>query len=336
MYVRVYKAEAEKVRKSLMRLGQLAKNYRILKNGNYVLIPFNGVSYKDYKIVEHEGVPFRVDIPNPWKFLRQELSSDDLQYVKRSYDIIGDIAVLTIPKEVECKEKIIARCIMAAHKNVKVVCKKSGVTSGKFRIRPVQVILGEKRVETIHTEFGCKYKVNLNKVYFNPRLAYERKRIADSVTHDEKIIVMFAGVGPFPILIAKTKPVVNIVAIEINPTAFRLLKENIFINKVKSKITPVHGDVVDEMPKLCPATRIIMPLPKDAIHYFDLAISKIGEGGVIHFYAFGPIKDPFSKIESFILSKLDSRGKTGTILGKKIVRSYSANTVQIVFDVQVD
>ena len=78
-------------------------------------------------------------------------------------------------------------------------------------------------------------KLDVKKVYFSPRLATERKRVADLVSDGEEILDMFAGVGPFPFVIAKEKSV-DITAVDINEVAIQYLNENIKINKVKEKL----------------------------------------------------------------------------------------------------
>src|SRR4030042_1857665 len=102
--------------------------------------------------------------------LRGIIPEEDLVNVKSSFVMIGDIAVLEIPDEIKKYEKEIAEKVIEMHKNIKTVVKKSGTTSGIKRIRKVSHILGEKRTETIHTENGIKLKVDLNKVFFTPRL----------------------------------------------------------------------------------------------------------------------------------------------------------------------
>ena len=63
-----------------------------------------------------------------------------------------------------------------------------------------------------------------------------------NVPKDMTIVDLFTGVGPFAILIAKTHKNVKIVAIDINPHAIKLLKRNIKVNKVGSKVFPFLGD----------------------------------------------------------------------------------------------
>lgn len=203
-----------------------------------------------------------------------------------SYEIIGDIAVLTEAVN-ESKERLVAQTLMEQHKNIKVVAKRVSPVEGIFRTRKIEIIAGEHRTETIHREHGCSYKIDLEKVYFNPRLAGERARIASQFDRstEEVVIDMFAGVGSFAIQLAKRAPQSRIIAIDINPDAIRYLEENIRLNRVKN-IEAVEGDVKESYTRFAHrADRVIMNLPKSAAEFLREALSMLKPGGgIIHFY----------------------------------------------------
>ncbi|HEX7467722.1 MAG TPA: 50S ribosomal protein L11 methyltransferase, partial [Methanobacterium sp.] len=128
--------------------------------------------------------------------------------------------------------------------------------------------------------------LDVKKVYFSPRLATERKRISDLVKNNEIVIDMFAGIGPFSISIARNHEV-KLYAIDINPAAYKYLKENIIINKLEGTIIPLLGDVIEVLNNLnIEADRIIMNLPGTAQNFLDIAIKSLKAGGVIHYYEF--------------------------------------------------
>ena len=64
------------------------------------------------------------------------------------------------------------------------------------------------------------FAVDVEKCYFSPRLSYERSRIARLVESGETVVNMFAGVGCFSIIIAKTVRQTKVFSIDVNPTAF--------------------------------------------------------------------------------------------------------------------
>src|SRR5438309_10906401 len=150
--------------------------------------------------------------------------------------------------------------IMEVHPNVRSVYAKSGEVSGAERIRPLRYIAGENRTHTIHKEYGCLFKVDLSKAFFSPRLSTEHQRVAQMVEEDERVIDMFAGVGPFSILIAKRLGDVRVEAIDANPQAIQLLRENARANKVESKVHANLGDAREVIQKELTqiASRVIM------------------------------------------------------------------------------
>src|SRR5438132_907051 len=80
-------------------------------------------------------------------------------------------------------------------------------------------------------DHGLRYHVDLAQAYFSPRLASERKRIADLVRPGEVVADPFAGVGPYSILIAKRRRPESVYAADANPTAVKLLRENVAANR---------------------------------------------------------------------------------------------------------
>lgn len=214
-----------------------------------------------------------------------------------SYDIIGDILIFEVKdKLTEKEEKEIANELLKINKNVKVIAKRIDVYKGKYRTRKIKILAGENRKETLHNENGVKIKLDVEKCYFSPRTSQERLRIANLVKKNESVLVMFSGVIPFPLTIARKSKVKEIYGIEINPLAHKYALENVRINKF-SNIFLIKGDVKKELPKLKKKfDRIIMPLPKEAKNYLKLALKYLKNKGTIHLYLFSNEND-FSKLK---------------------------------------
>ena len=92
----------------------------------------------------------------------------------------------------------------------------------------------------------------------------ERARIAALVKQGENVLVPFAGVGPFAIVIAKRVPSAEVIGIELNPDAAEYFRRNILRNGCLN-VSVLQGDVAKLLPDKCEewADRIAMPLPKD-------------------------------------------------------------------------
>ena len=226
--------------------------------------------------------------------LEKKLTKKEKQFLISSFDVIGDIAVIQIHSELKKKEKLIAQTLLNLHKNIKVVAKEIGGHEGIYRIQKVKVLAGERRKETEYKESNARMKLNVEKTYFSPRYSTERLRIAKQVKKDEEILVMFSGIAPFPLIIAKNAKPKSIVAVELNPDAHKYALENITLNKLENTIKAYKGDVRLVVPRLGKKfDRIAMPLPVRGENFLDVAIKAIKKNGIIHFYDFST-EDNFS------------------------------------------
>lgn len=295
--------DAEKTRKELIKKGiydfsQLPKKeqdyiyFPILKKVKGYAIANTKLEQKNKKTTVHD-------------FLEGKLPKKVVDSIPKAMDIIGDIAIIELPELNNKGYSIIGNAVMQAHRQVKVVCKKSGFHEGEYRTRKLEVIAGEKRKETTYLENGVRLKVNAETCYFSPRLSNERIRIAKLIKPKELVLVMFSGVGPYPLVIARNSKAKEIYAIEINPEAHKYALENVQKNKFKN-IHSYQGDVNKVLPQLKRKfDRIIMPLPKDAIDFLTLALKYCKKNGIIHLYDFEREEDIPEAVKKRIKSKFN-------------------------------
>ena len=220
-------------------------------------------------------------------FLKDKLTKKELSIVPSSFDMVGSIIIFSdFPKELKKKERVIGQAILKNFKHVRSVYKKIKKYSGTFRTPKLELIAGEDKKETEHKESNARIRLNVEKVYFSPRLSEERKRIFSRVKKGEGILVMFSGIAIYPIVISRNAKAKKIVGIEINPIAHKYAIENLKLNKA-TNVKLILGDVKKIIPKLnIKFDRIIMPLPKGAEGFLGLALDKIKKSGTIHFYSF--------------------------------------------------
>ncbi len=208
----------------------------------------------------------------------------------RAFDIVGAIAIIEVPTHASGKKA--AKKIMRQHKHIKSVYRKIGGHEGKLRIQKLKHIYGEKRTVTIHKENRVLLNLDVAKTYFSPRQATERKRIFSQIKKPEAVLVMFSGIGPFTIEIAKNTPALEVYGVELNEIAHNFAVENAKLNTVESKVKLFCGDVRKIVPKLREKfDRIIMPLPKGAEAFLGVAFATAKKGAVIHFYDFEKEED---------------------------------------------
>jgi len=105
------------------------------------------------------------------RILETILSENDLKALVGAYDVVGDIAIITIPRELEKKEQLIAAAILENNPQVKVVAKRAAHYGGEFRNRPVIIIGGEDRRGTEARESGIRLQLDVETVYFSVRSA---------------------------------------------------------------------------------------------------------------------------------------------------------------------
>lgn len=273
--------------------------------------------------------------------LREELTTfipkDKIDLVTRSFDIYGSkqkaVAVLEIAKELVEFDEHIAQAVMKFNKNVVSVLAKDSGRKGKYRIRDLRLVAGNPNTEVLHKESGCVFRLDPRTVYFSPREITERDRLSSVVRDSERIMVMFSGVGPIPIRVAKSHKRVNVIAIELNPQAHNYCVENIHLNRVGDRIKAIKGDVREVCPKLGKDfDRIIMPLPKGAHKFLDVALPLLKNKGILHMYHWASEEDLFSKAEIHISSAAEKEERKVQFVDRVKISQYSPGTWKIRLD----
>jgi tRNA (guanine37-N1)-methyltransferase len=273
--------------------------------------------------------------------LSVDIPSEELKHIYNSFDIIGDIAILKVANNNFANAKAVAKQIMAIHRSVKTVLVQTSPVHGDFRIRELKLAAGEGKTITKYMESGCVFAVDVEKCYFSPRLSHERARIAGLVKSGETVVNMFAGVGCFSIIIAKTVPQIKVFSIDINSMAFHFMEDNVKINRVYGKVTPLLGDSKEVVKAQLQgkADRVLMPLPEKALEYLSYAVSALKpSGGCIHLYDFQHAtgnEDPVNKTKQNVAQKLDGLGVSYSFVFSRVVRSTGPNWYQTVLDIRV-
>ncbi|NJE26952.1 class I SAM-dependent methyltransferase family protein [Thermococcus sp. MV5] len=326
--VKVPKKEAESVRKTLLELNLLDNRFKVKTTGDFVVFPVKE-RIEGFELVEttFEQVSKRPHSYREVVKVPQEL----LPLLPSSFDIIGEIAILELPDELTPYGKNIGKAILQVHKHITAVFAKGSKVLGKYRVRELIHLAGEQKTETIHRENGIRLKLDVGKVYFSPRLATERMRIFKKVQRGEIVFDMFAGVGPYSILLAKKAKL--IFACDINPWAIRYLEENKKLNKVKNVI-PILGDVRKVAGQI-KADRVIMNLPKFAHYFLEEAMVSVRREGIIHYYGFSHEDDLFGEHEKKIKEIAKNLGREIKILEKRKVRPYAPYQYNIAIDFAV-
>lgn len=333
-YVKVKKQLAEKVRRELLSQKLIDYRYPIQRDSEHVYFPvFRQIG--NYETVERKIAPVRRRPRSLKEALSSKIPQSLIALLPHSYDLIGSVIVVALRPELEAWAKQIGNALLQIHPNVRTVCARIGIHTGMYRTVPLKVIAGDG-TKTTYREHGALMQLDVATMYFSPRLSGDRARIAAQVKDGELIGAWFAGVGPYPLVIYRRNPRVQIHAIEINPEAYVFLEHNIRLNGASGIIHPHLGDVRDVVPKIgLKYDRILMPLPGQAGSFLDLAFEWIRKGGVIHYYSFCPRTDPFTKVRAELAQLARDFGYKIKIGYEGIVGQISPGLVRVVLDVNV-
>jgi len=292
----VRKQLGEEALRMLRARNLVDRSLLIKKRGDLLIIPLARELSKD----ELEKLGVEADLvmeefkeatrmPSLLENLRSILSDEDLRIIPRSYDVIGDICILQLPDELYDRRRIIGEAFLKSMRNIRIVLNKTEPLSGEYRVGGYEVLAGEGSTETIYQEHGCVFKLDISKVFFTPRLSAERIRVASLVKPGEVVCDLFAGIGPFSIIIAKKNPSVRVYACDINPNAYHYLVENIRLNKVENRVEAYLGDARELSEKKLRGVgdRVIMNLPMSSEMYLDAARNALKkDGGIVHLHVF--------------------------------------------------
>ena len=204
---------------------------------------------------------------------------------QRAFDFLGNIALVKFKDDFSKSDKIKFAKKLLKYPSIKTVLEKSGKFSGRLRKQKTKHIAGERTKEVLYKENGCVFRFNMDDSYFSPRLGNERKEIASKIKKKDNVLVMFAGVAPFSIVIAKLAKPKKVVSNELNRKANSYAKLNLELNKLKDKVELVSGDA-KKLKLKEKFDVIVMPRPQLKDSFLDVAFRHSKKGTRIFYYDF--------------------------------------------------
>jgi tRNA (guanine37-N1)-methyltransferase len=293
--VRVARAQGEERRQQMLRDGLIDTSLKIRTEGDDILFPVLGPVEGAARCLFEKGA---------------------VQQALPRHELVGGIAILQ-ERDIEG-----ARTLLASRPNLHTVLYPTGGVSGEYRTRPFEVLAGADTTRTKVTEFGRTFLVDFSAAYFSARLSTERQRLLALVRPGERVLDMFAGVGPFAIILAAKARFV--MACDLNPGAVLLLRENTRLNR-SPNVLPVLADAgrLREL-DAGPFDRVVMNLPLAAPSFLKEAFALTRPGGSIHLYA-------LESREGEFLSAVRAFGPAD--VQERFVRSYSPSHWHAVYDI---
>jgi tRNA (guanine37-N1)-methyltransferase len=322
---------AEDIRMVLHHAGYIHPDAQIRRDDTHILIPVIKKPEPDELGALPGAGENIVVIEAEFEPKRKKPSLAEILGFKPNFDVIGDIAIIDADDPDATR---IAKALMN-RKSINVVLGAVSPVEGAFRTRQWVVLAGEHRTRTIHKEHGCRYNVDLAGAYFSARLGTERKRVADMVKPGQYVADLFAGVGPFCVLIGKSVPGARVVAVDKNPRAVELLRENIRLNRL-ANVKAVEDDARHAAVNMKHSTdHVIMNLPHSAREFLNCGILAAKSGGVVHFYDITHENDLYGTSWKLIQEAAACVGKKVECVEKRIVRSYAPHQYNVCIEFRV-
>jgi tRNA (guanine37-N1)-methyltransferase len=335
--VRVERERGEETRRRLAEADLLAGDWEIEVADGYLYLP----------VSDAEAVPDDVTVVSRAVGERDTPDAPaELLGFEPTYERLGGIVMLDEDDPDTARE--IAEAVMASDLPVKTVINRASKVKGELRVRDWDVLVGEgteaseasrgsedasSGTETVHREYGCEYLLDVAEVYFSPRLATERHRVAEQVESGEQAFDMFVGVGPFAIPFAKRGA--EVVGVDLNERAVEYLRENARRNGVEDRVSAIRGDVREVAPDYADwADRVVMNLPHSADEFLDSAVTLAGDDCVLHYYDIQHEDDPFGPGEAAIRAAAAPEYDV-SVETRHVVRSYAPHEVNVCLDVRL-
>ena len=254
----------------------------------------------------------------------------------RAFDVLGNIAIvkfLELTKSYEKKQ--FANKILRENNSIKTVLEKTGKFSGRLRKMQTKYVAGEKTKDILYRENCCFFRFNIDTTYFSSRLSNERKELSKEIKKGDEVLVMFAGVAPYSIVIAKNSKAKKVYSNEINKQANKYTKLNIELNKLKNKVEIIPGDIKKVALKLKKKFDVIvMPRPQLKDSFLEQAFKLSKKGTRIYYYDFCKVDET-----DFIIEKIKGEAKKAkkkiNILKKKAAGEIAPYKIRLRVDFRV-
>jgi tRNA wybutosine-synthesizing protein 2 len=265
------------------------------------------------------------------------LLSDELP---RGYQLVGKVLLLRLKPSLLRHRKTVGRAVLDILPYVHAVFLIKGMKD--VERRPVLELLAARPgphagplSQTIHSEHGCRFMLDLRKVMWAAGNKGEKLRLLKLVRRGETIVDMFAGIGYWSIPIAKHSKVKRIYAIDINPNATEFLRRNAIMNGVESKIEVLQGDCrLFAKPLKGTADRIIMGYLQDTEKYLPAAFAMAKPQATLHFHRAVPVRK-VDAIKEKIARIAAKHGRKVKFLAVRRVKGYAPAVDHLVFDIKV-
>jgi tRNA (guanine37-N1)-methyltransferase len=170
------------------------------------------------------------------------LPLDEQTEVPSGFSIVGHVAHLNLRQQYLPYKSLIAAVLKDKNPTVTTVINKLDDVGAHnpYRTFQYEVLAGEDDLNVEVREEDCVFKFDYAKVYWNPRLHAEHKRMVGLFKEGEAVCDVMAGVGPFAVPAGRKK--VFVLANDLNPDSYGALEDAVSRNKVGEFVRPSNTD----------------------------------------------------------------------------------------------
>ncbi|MFB6110659.1 MAG: class I SAM-dependent methyltransferase family protein [Halodesulfurarchaeum sp.] len=331
----VPKQETEAAIASLRAEGIHDESRRLVEHGESVAIPIiePPTSTRVRDVIEQVDPEPRA--PGLPALLEERgFSPAEIEAAPGSWAVIGDVILVRFG---DCERReAVADALLELHRGADTVLARKGI-AGEHREPDVEVVAGSGDTETVHTEHGTEYGLDLAEVMFSPGNKAERVRMGEIVGPDEQVLDMFAGIGYFALPMARAGA--QVTAVERNPVAFQYLSENARRNDVTDRVALVLGDCREVVSVRADAgvtyDRVVMG-HYDAHEYLDQAMAAVAPGGIVHLHEAAPDALLWDRPVAHLETAASGADRTVSSIERRRVKTHSEGVTHVVLDATVE
>ncbi len=332
----VARSEAEATRRALLAAGILRFDLKPDRDASNVFFPLSRdvTGFGGRPAAPHAFEPLVRAEPSWQAVAERSIPPDVAAQLPSSFDQIGHVVVLKLPAPLVPFAAVVGHAILDTVRSARSVALDRGV-EGELRVRGLDVVAGDPVTLTSLVEHGVRLRVDPARAYFSPRLATERRRVAALVAPGERVADLFAGVGPFSLVIARHARPSRVDAVDLNPAAVELLRENVAANRAGGIVVPHLADArVFAQAHSGVADRAISNVPHSSADFLDAVLRVLKPTGVWHHHAIIAEDAAAAHVEA-LAARARALGRGLALLDRRVVRSYSPTERHLALDLAV-
>jgi|GEM_PF-5979961 len=165
--------EGERYRKFIREAGAANPTFAPSVEGKYLLIAVSAPQklqdspeLKSLELVRRE---LRTRIRRPRSIreaLSRELEPNIASKIRRSFDVVGDIAIVSPDEVTSLHKQLLVKSILAVHPNIRLILAKVSPIAGRERVASYERWYGADPTETTYKEHGYVYNLDATNVFF--------------------------------------------------------------------------------------------------------------------------------------------------------------------------